>query len=165
MTARQFAACALVALLAACGGSPPPSETGFAASTDSVAVSGRVAEAGTRGSILVFAYADLAASDDPAEHEPASVGTLAADGGFDLTVPPCASLTVVFLVDRSHDGVVDRGDSTAAYSSPDLTDLQPGDRVNLADVAIDFAGHRVTATVEVSRATEPAHTPTPIPAT
>lgn len=164
MTARRFAALGLVALIAACGGGPPQSETGAAASTGGVAVSGRVAEAGTRGSILVFAYTDLPANEDPAAHEPASLGTLAADGAFDLTVPPSASLTVVFLVDRSHDGVVDPGDPIAAYSSPELTDLQPGDRVNLADVSIDFHGHRVSATVEVSRASQPGHTPTPIPA-
>jgi hypothetical protein len=164
MTAHRFSALALIAAFAACGGGPAPSETGLAASAGGVAVSGRVAEAGTRGSILVFAYADLAPNEDPAAHEPASVGTLATDGTFDLSIPPSSSLTVVFLVDRSHDGVVDPGDSIAAYSSPELTDLQPGDRVNLADVSIDFHSHRVTATVEVSRGSEPALTPTPVPA-
>jgi hypothetical protein len=70
---------------------------------------------------------------------------------------------VVFLVDRAHGGVVDPGDAIVIYSSPELTDLQADDRVHLADVSLDFHGHRARATVEVSRAGEAAHTPTPVP--
>lgn len=151
-------------LLAACGGSTPPSESGFAASAAGVAVSGLVADRGTRGSILLYAYTDLGPNGDPVGHEPASVSTLAPDGGFDLSIAPSQSLTLVFLADGSNDGVVDEGDPIAVLSSPELVDLQAGDRIHIGDASLDFHNRRVTATVEVARIDEsPPVTPTALP--
>jgi hypothetical protein len=149
-------------LLAACGGGPR-SESGTTASTPGVVVAGRVAERGTRSSILVFAYTDLAPNEEPAAHEPVSVGMLAPDGTFDIDVPAAASLTLVFLADGANDGVADAGDPIAVLAGPELVDLQPGDRVQVSDAALDFRQRRVTATVEITRAGEPARTPTPAP--
>jgi hypothetical protein len=166
MTGRILLSATLCAFtLAACGGAPPRSESGFAASSGSVAVAGNVADRGTKGPVLVFAYTDLAPNEDPATHEPASIATVLADGSFDLSLPPSASLTLLFLADGAHDGVVDRGDSVAILNAPELTDLQAGDRVNIGDAAIDFRARRITATVDVARAGgEPAQTPTAVPA-
>lgn len=165
MRARLVAALGFVALLAACGGNPSPSESTFSSTAEGVTVIGRVSDPGTKGSVLVFAYADLQPNEDPTAREPAAVGTVA-DGGFDLSVQPCPSMSLVFLVDRSHDGAIDAGDPTVVFSSPELVDLQPGDQVTLSDVAVDFHGHRATAAVEVARANAPApaQTATPIPA-
>jgi hypothetical protein len=167
MTARSILLTATLcaSTLAACGGAPPRSESGFAASSGNVVVVGNVADPGTKGPVLVFAYTDLAPNEDPATHEPASIATVGADGSFDLSLPPSSSLTLLFLADGTHDGVVDRGDSVALLTSPELSDLQAGDRVSVSDAAIDFRGRRITATVDVARAGgEPATTPTAVPA-
>jgi len=166
MTARVHATCGFVAclaLVAGCGGSPPRTQSGIAASAAGVEVSGRVVQRGTRSSILVFAYTDLAPNEEPVGHEPASVATLPPDGTFDLTVPPAAALTLVFLADGANDGVIDGGDPIAVLTGPDLADLQAGDRVELNDAKIDFASRRVAGTIDVSRVTEPARTPTAQP--
>ena len=165
MSGRFLPAVAFLSLglLASCGGSTSRSESGLAASAAGVAVSGLVTEKGTRGSILLYAYTDLGPNDDPVGHEPASVSTLAPDGGFDLSVAPSQSLTLVFLADASNDGVIDQGDPIAVLSAPELTDLQAGDRVHIGDASLDFHNHRVTATVEVARIGEPAVTPTALP--
>lgn len=168
MTARRCLAIALVAVLpltAGCGGpTPHVTQSGSDASAAAVEVSGRVTQRGTRGSILVFAYSDLAAGEEPTTREAASVGTLTTDGGFDLDVPPSASLSLIFLADGSNDGAVDEGDPIAVLSGPELVDLQGGDRVHLADVRIDFTAHRAAGTIEVVRSGEPQRTPTPVPA-
>ena len=160
-----IAGIALLALTAGCGGGGArTAESGFAGNLAGVDVTGRVADRGTRGSILVFAYTDLAPNDDPSTHEPASVGTLASDGAFEFGVPPAPSLTLVFLADGANDGAVDQGDPIAVLASPDLTDLQAGDRVQISDAKIDFRARRVAATVEVLRiGAEPSRTPTPAP--
>ena len=161
MMARRLLAALL--LLAACGGAPPRSETGVAASAGSVVVTGRVADPGTKNSVLVFAYSDLSPNETVLVREPTSVGTLSADGSFDLSVPPTGSLTVVFLADGRHDGVIDVGDAIATLNAPELADLQAGDHVNVSDAALDFRAHTVTANVDVTRAGELARTPTPAP--
>ncbi len=125
-------------------------------------MSGRVAERGTRGSVLVFAYIDPSTAEDSPSREPASVGTVAPDGGFDVAVPPSQSLTLMFLADSSNDGAVDEGDPIAVLTSPELTALQAGDRVQITDAKIDFTSHRVTATIEVTRSASPERTPTPV---
>ncbi len=117
-----------------------------------MAVSGQVTQRGTRGPILVFAYTDLAAGEDPAVHEPASLATLGADGSFDLEISPAASLTLVFLADGANDGAVDQGDPIALLRSPDLADLQAGDQVRVSGVKLDFTARRVDAAVQVTRA-------------
>lgn len=152
-------------LSVACGGPVPRGEqAGGAASTLAVEVSGRASDRGTRGSVLAFAYNDLAPGEDPATHEPLSLGSVSPDGGFDLSVPPSATLTLVFLADGSHDGAIDAGDPTAAFTAPELTDLNAGDRVQIADLRIDFKAHRAAGTVEVARAAgEPERTPTAAP--
>ena len=152
-------------LAAGCGGGSRSTGTGVAASAATVEVAGRVVERGTRGSVLVFAYIDLAPGEYPAAREPASIGTVAADGAFDVGVPVGGSLTLVFLADGSNDGVVDGGDPIAVLGGPELADLQVGDRVQIGDAKIDFTSHRVAATIEVARAGgEPARTPTTVPA-
>ena len=153
----------LLACAASCGGGVPRTESGSASTAAGVAITGHVAQRGTRGSILLFAYTDLGPGDDPVGHEPASIGTLTPDGGFDLSVPPAPTLTLVFLADASNDGVVDQGDPISVLSAPELVDLQTGDRVQVNDASIDFHGHRVTAAVEITRAAGPGHTPTPLP--
>jgi hypothetical protein len=152
-----------MALLAACGGGSSPSETGFAASASGVSVTGTVSQKGTKGSIVVFAFADLGPNDDPVNHEAVSVAPLSPDGDFDLGVVAAPNLTLVFLADASNDGAVDQGDPIARLSAPELADLQAGDRVHISNASIDFHGHRVSAALEVARANEPARTPTPAP--
>lgn len=153
-----------MALAAGCGRGPSGSaESGIASSAAGVEIGGHVVQRGTRGSVLVFAYADLAPTDDPAGREPASVGTVAPDGTFDIGVSPSPSVTLVFLADGSNDGAVDEGDPIAVLASQELSGLQAGDRVQVIDAKIDFTGHRVTATVEVAHAVSAAQTPTPVP--
>jgi hypothetical protein len=163
MTARLLLPTLLV--LAACGGAPPRSETGVAASAGSVVVTGRVADPGTKNSVLVFVYTDLAPNETVLVREPASVGTVGADGSFDLSVPPSGSLTMVFLADGRHDGAIDAGDAIATLNPPELADLQAGDHVQVSDAVLDFRAHTVNANVDVARAGagEPARTPTPSP--
>jgi hypothetical protein len=161
---RRVSLIGLLPLAIGCGGGSHAAGTGFSANQAGVEVAGYVSQRGTRGSILVFAYTDLTAADDPAAREPASVGTLAPDGRFDVEVPAAATVTLVFLADGSNDGVVDEGDPIALLNSPDLVDLQAGDRVQIRDAKIDFTSHLVAATVEVARAAGPARTPTPVPA-
>jgi hypothetical protein len=155
----------LVSLLvfSACGGAPPRAESGSIATTATVAIAGRVADSGGAGSLLVFAYTELAPNDDPAAHEPATVGALAADGSFDIVIPASPSVTLVFLADRRHDGVIDAGDHIALLNAPELADLQAGDHVHISDAALDFRSRKVTAAVEVERVDAPARTPTPAP--
>jgi hypothetical protein len=148
---RQGGLICVVAMATACGGpSPHAAQPGLSA-TD-VEVTGRVTERGSRASILVFAYADLAPSESPAGREPTSVGTVGQDGSFVIEAAPGASLSVVFLADNLNDGVIDDGDPIATLSSPELANLQAGDRVRIGDAKINFAAHRVDATVEVVRA-------------
>jgi len=135
-----------------------------ATTSASVDLSGRAVERGTRGPILVFAFSDLAATDDPSVREPIAVGTMAADGNFELAAPPSAALTLVFLADGSNDGAIDEGDPIAILASPELSDLEAGDRVQVADLRIDFKARRAAATVEVARVGgDVARTPTPAP--
>lgn len=121
-------------------------------------VSGRVAQRGTRGPILIFAYTDLAPGEDPTVHEPASLATLGTDGSFALEISPAASLTLVFLADGANDGAVDQGDPIAVLRSPDLADLQPGDQVRVSGAKLDFTARRVDAAVQVTRAPVPPQT-------
>jgi hypothetical protein len=153
----------LCGLMVSCGGSPPSLESGLEDGAAGVAVSGLVAQKGTRGSILVFAYSDLEPNEDPVGHEPASLDTLAPDGAFDLSVGPSQTLTLVFLADVSNDGVVDEGDPIAVLNAAELADLQTGDRVHVADASLDFHAHRVTATVDVARSAEPPSSPSTVP--
>lgn len=158
---------AVLAVAAGCGGAGVHESAvggGSNAATGTVEVSGQVIQ-GASGSILVFAYTDLPPSGETAGHEPASIDTVAANGEFALKVPPTAALTLVFLSDSANDGVVDHGDKVAILTGPDLTDLQSGDRVRIADARIEFAARRVTANNTVTRSRSPAAvTPTPVPA-
>ena len=141
----------VVAMASACGGPAPRGAQSGIAATD-VEVTGRGTERGARGSILVFAYADLGPNESPAGREPTSVSTVAQDGSFVIEAAPGAPLSVVFLADNLNDGVIDEGDPIATLSSPELATLQAGDQVRIGDAKINFAAHRVDATVEVVRA-------------
>jgi hypothetical protein len=141
----------IFAAISACGG-PTPRAVQLADSAADVEVTGRVTQRGTRGSVLVFAYSDLSPTDSPVGREPVSVSALGQDGAFALEAAPGTPLTVVFLADNLNDGVVDDGDPIATLNRPELAELQPGDRVRIDDARVDFAAHRVDATVEVVRA-------------
>ncbi len=163
---RVGGAALLLVLLAGCGGgaAAPPSQSSFSANLSGVDIGGRVTQRGTRGSELVFAYVDLKPADDPSTREAAAVGIVGDDGTFDLSVPDGGSITLVFLADAANDGVIDRGDASAVLSAAELADLQPGDRVQINDAAIDFPHRHVTATIEVARlGGEPDRTPTAVP--
>ena len=151
-------------VIGCCGAGSGGAHSGSSATSAVIAVSGRTAERGTRGSILVFAYGDLGPSDDPSVREALAVGSMAADGSFDLAVPPGGALTLVFLADGSNDGAIDEGDPIAVLSSPELSELEAGDRVQIADLRIDFKAHRASANVEVARVGgDIVRTPTPAP--
>jgi hypothetical protein len=154
-----------VTLLAGCGGGGRSlsSDSGISATGSGVEIDGKAVQRGTRGPVLVFAYTDLAPNEDPATHEAATIGIVGPDGAFDLVIPGGGTTTLVFLADGANDGVIDPRDSTARLSSPELADLQPGDRVQISDATLDFTHHQVMATVEVIRAGEPPRTPTPLP--
>jgi hypothetical protein len=163
---RRTAAIACGLLLVGCGGGtgmPSPGSSASLAVANGVAISGRATQRGTRGPVLVFAYQDLAAGDDPAAREPAAVGIVAPDGGFDLVAPPAASLVLVFLADGANDGVIDSGDPVAVLASGEMSDLQDGDQVQVGDLQLDFTRHIANAAVTVTRAGEPPRTPTPVP--
>lgn len=160
---RRFIPClVLSAVAAACGGGSSGGHTGFAPNTGAIEIAGRVAIAGAKGSVLLFAYTDLAPADDPAGREPASVSIVNSGGGFDMAVPGSGTVTLVFLADSANDGVIDPRDPTAVLTAPELAELQPGDRVQISDATVDFARHAVTATIDVLRS-DPPRTPTPVP--
>ncbi len=165
MTLRRLRLLTVLLLLAGCGGGGRSlsGDSGLSASSAGVEISGRAVQRGTRGPVLVFAYTDLGPNDDPAGREAATIGIVAADGTFDLVVPGGGTTSLVFLADGANDGVIDPRDSTARLTAPELTDLQPGDRVQINDANIDFTHRQVTATIDVARASEPPRTPTPVP--
>ena len=151
-------------LLAACGdGSSVPTQTTSAQQQypSGVEISGNVLHYEAGGSILIFAMSEA--------QEPVSVGVIGNDGAFTLSALPAGSLGLVFLDDKSSDGVIDKGDPVATLDDPNLRGLQEGDRVHVTDVGLNFRGHKATAArVEVEHAggSEPAvvpATPTPIP--
>lgn len=118
------------------------------------------------GALLVFAFANLAPGADPASAAAASVDIVDAHGAFLLTNVESGSLTLVFLLDTNNDGAIDTGDPTAVVADTDqgLNNLQPGAQVTLADIRLDFDGHRaIPATIEVAHngALSPAPTSTP----
>lgn len=162
--------CALPALLllaAGCGGDSTllGGDVFSTSAPDAVEVSGHLASAGTRGSVLVFAFLDLPTGQAPAEREAASLSTVASDGTFLLSVPPTQSLTLVFLADGANDGVIDGGDPVVVLADAKLSALQAGDTVQIADINLDFGGRKATAgSIEVQRPGEPPRTPTPVPA-
>ena len=158
----------LLLALAGCGGSTTTlSETGTAASSaDEATIVGHVSVPGTKGSVLVFAYAG--GPGDLANREPLSVATLEQDGGFMLVIPPADGVILAFLADGSNDGVIDGGDPVVVLSDPKLAQLLSGDAAQLTDVALNFTGRTaVAASIEVRRAGAPAEatvTPTALPA-
>ncbi|MGH7789208.1 MAG: hypothetical protein ACRERC_20225 [Candidatus Binatia bacterium] len=158
----------LLALLAAgCGDSATllGGDTFSTSAPDAVEVSGHLASAGTRGSVLVYAFVDLPAGQAPAEREAASLATVGTDGTFLLSVPPNQSLTLVFLADGANDGVIDGGDPIVVLTDAKLAALQVGDVVQIGDITLDFGGRKATVgSIEVQRAGEPPRTPTPVPA-
>src|SRR3954469_20127577 len=113
-----------LALCAGCGGGhSTSSDSGLSATTSAgVEIGGKAIQRGTRGAVLVFAYTDLGPNDDPATHEAATIGIVAADGTFDLVVPGGGTTTLVFLADGANDGVIDPRDATARLSAPELAD-------------------------------------------
>lgn len=157
----------LLLLAAGCGesGTLLGGDAFSTSSPDAVEVSGHLASAGTRGSVLVYAFLDLPAGEAPAEREAASLATVGTDGTFQLTVPPSQSLTLVFLADGANDGVIDGGDPVVVLADPKLAALQAGDVVQIADIGLDFGGRKASVgSIEIQRAGEPPRTPTPVPA-
>jgi hypothetical protein len=169
---RPVLAALPVLLVTACGGGHSGASSGAAAVThapivgpEEVAVVGHIASAGTRGALLVFAFAG--ADADPTSAELLSVATVEAEGDFTFTLPPVEALTLAFLADGSNDGAIDGGDPVAKLTSPALANLQGGELVTLDEVALDFTAHKATAgSLDVRRSgdPEPARTPTPVPA-
>ena len=162
-----FGVCApVLLLLAACGGGASSTSAGSGAEAvglDEVAVDGRVSAPGTRGAILVFAFA--AAEVDPAAAEPVSLAVVGPDGDFAFTVPPVEALSLAFLADGSNDGAVDEGDPVALLTSPALANLTGGELITIDEVALNFTARKATAgSIDVRRAgAEPPRTPTPVP--
>lgn len=155
----------LALLLAACGGGGAGGGTGAAAvAADEVAVHGRITEPGTKGALLVFAFAG--AEVDPAAAEPLSLAVVDAEGGFTLVLPPVEALTLAVLADGNHDGAIDGGDPVALLRAPALADLGGGELVTLDEIALDFRTRTATAgAIDVQRpGVAPANTPTPLPA-
>jgi len=159
----------LFALLAACGGSggSHSATTGGAAAVgpEEVAVSGHVTTLGTKGALLVFAFAGGDA--DPVAAQPLSLASLDADGAFAFTIPPVDGLTLAFLADGANDGAIDGGDPLALLTSPAFNGLRGGDLVVLDELALNFGARKASAaSIDVRRSGEPAstRTPTPVPA-
>jgi hypothetical protein len=149
----------------ACGeGAAPSTESGFAAAHEAeVTVNGRVAVPGTKGQLLVFAFAG--AGGEVADREAAAVSVVDRDGTFALSLSPLDALTLAFLADGANDGVIDGGDPVCVLTAPELVELHGGDVVTLADVSLNFSTRQASAAViEVHRAATPANTPTPVPA-
>lgn len=165
---RPVLAALPVLLLAACGGG----HSGTAvvshapiAGPDEVAVVGHISAAGTRGALLVFAFAG--ADADPASAELLSVAAVESGGNFTFTLPPVEALTLAFLADGSNDGAIDGGDPVAMLTSPALANLQGGEVITLDDVALNFTIHKAVAgSLDVRRPGDPEapRTPTPVPA-
>jgi hypothetical protein len=161
-----------ILVLSACGGGHSGANSGAATvasaplvGADEVGVVGHITSAGTRGALLVFAFAG--ADADPASAELLSIATVEAQGGFSFTLPPVEALTLVFLADGSNDGAIDGGDPVAKMTSPALANLQGGELVTLDEVALNFTTHKATAgNLDVRRPgdPEPARTATPVPA-
>lgn len=161
---RPALSLACLALLGACGHPAAPSGSGTVGSADVVAVSGHVAQPGTKGSVLVFAVAGDA--PDVADRETLGVAALDADGDFAFTIPPADGVAFAFLADGSSDGVIDGGDPVALLAGASFASLGGGDVVTLADVALDFTARQATAAgidVQRSGAPAPEFTPTAVP--
>lgn len=112
--------------------------------TGEIDLSGNIANAPETQSILVFAFLR---SGENASDEPVSVGIVDEQGQFVVSGLPPGQIGVTFLADGANDGVIDRGDPIANLADPDqqLNGLHSGDRVNLADVQLDFAKKRAVA--------------------
>lgn len=157
---------AVTALLAACGGHPPSGAASSAAVvSDEVGIRGQVSARGTKGALLVFAFAGN--GKDVVNAEPLSIATVDPDGQFSFTIPPGpGGLTIAFLADGSNDGAIDGGDPVAILTSPALADLAAGDTVQLSDVSLDFSSGKANAGSIDARpvdAAGPARTPTDVP--
>ncbi|MEO8605823.1 MAG: hypothetical protein ABI629_24855 [bacterium] len=161
---------ALVTLLAACGGGTSAHSAagsgGSAVAADEVLVSGQVTARGTKGALLVFAYAGDA---DPTASEPLSVASVEADGSFAISLPPLdGSLSLIFLADGANDGVIDGGDPVSVLTASVLAGLPGGSSVTLDDVGLDFTSKKAHAgNVDVRQpgaAAAAQRTPTPVPA-
>ncbi|MGD9765459.1 MAG: hypothetical protein AB7V27_17315 [Candidatus Binatia bacterium] len=130
-----------------------------------VAVNGRVASPGTKGPLLVFAFAG--GEGELSDREVAALTTVDPHGAFALVTAPSDSLTLAFLADGANDGVIDGGDPIAVLEAPELAGLRAGDVVVITDVALNFTNHQASATaIEVRHASGTpvaTHTPTPAP--
>ncbi len=164
---RSLSALLVLLTLAACGGSGTTLETGAAAGSGTeVAIHGHLTEPGTKGPLLVFALAGT--TGDPSEREMLSVATIDADGRFAFTTPAAGEITLVFLADGSHDGVIDGGDPVAVLTASSFAGLQGGELITLEGLALDFRGRKASAErIDVQHpggAPASTRTPTPVPA-
>lgn len=153
--------------LAACGNSGSTLETGAAATAPGeVAIHGHLTDPGTKGPLLVFALAGSAG--DPSTRETLSVAPIDSDGRFAFTTPPAEEITLVFLADGSHDGVIDGGDPVAVLTASSFSGLQGGELITLEGLVLDFRARTATAErVDVQHpggAPASTRTPTPVPA-
>ena len=153
----------MLALLLGCG---EASELSTPSSSRPAAdISGNLVETGAaESSVLVFAFGDMPADSDLAQHQPTYVGSVGTNGEFILSSPPGGVLTVVFLADAANDGAIDPGDSVAVLTdeAQQLYDLQEGDQVNLVDVHLDFTTRQARADrIDMVRALTPVPTRTP----
>ena len=139
-----------------CGGGGTQFESaGFPSLPADVEVHGNIKLADSdTDSVVVFGFVDLPLNANVSTEEPTSVGSIRPDGQFELSVTPGQRLTIAFLADASHDGVVDPGDPVATLVDRDvqLRDLVAGDSVDLQDVQISFGtGEAVPSAIEVLR--------------
>ncbi len=172
LSAVAFSACLL---FAACGDSSsssnfevPAATTTSGATSAGVEIDGNVVpdDVPPDVAILAYAFADLPADGDLSQQVPVSVDIVRQNGAFVLSVPSGGTITVVFLADNEHDGVIDARDTMAVLSDPgqQLRDLQEGDRVELTDVDLNFPHRQAAATINVTRTDQPSATPTTAPA-
>ncbi len=150
----------------ACGDAGAPStESDLAAANDAeVTVNGHISAPGTKGQLLVFAFAG--AGGEVGDREAVAVSVVDRGGNFALSLPPTDALTLAFLADGANDGAIDGGDPTCVLSAPQLVELHGGDVVAISDVSLNFSTRQAAAAaIDVQRASgTPANTPTPVPA-
>jgi hypothetical protein len=136
----------LSGLLAGCGGHSPSGSAASSAavSSDEAAIRGQVTGRGTKGALLVFAFAG--SGPEVTAGEPLSIATVDPGGQFSLSIPPGpGGVTLAFLADGANDGVIDGGDPVAVLTSPALADLAGGDVVQISDVNLDFTAGKASA--------------------
>lgn len=155
----------LAATLVACGGpdiclqcptgTPTPGQSG-------AIVTGNVATINpnqTPTNVTVVICVDLPAGGTAQDCTQSFFTDVTTQGQFTRNNVKPGSETIFFWVDANNDGIIDPGDPLAQLTDTQgrLGDVQAGQTVTLADVAIAFTDNTATATISVGT------TPTPTP--